>query len=75
MYADPAVPPVTADDMEKMDFEGTMKQLMEEMKGFTAEELMDQVHRRFDYRICRGCQARFIANPLGLPRVRPMGAN
>lgn len=75
VYADPSVPEMTAEEVEELDFEATMKQLMEEMKGFSAEELMDQVHRRFDYRICRGCQAKFIANPLGLPRGEPDGGD
>lgn len=75
VYADPSVPPATGEEAEELDLDATMKQLIEEMKGFTAEELMDQVHRRFDYRICRPCQAKFIANPLGLPRSKPTGAN
>jgi hypothetical protein len=39
------------------------------------EELQDQVHRRFEYKICRQCQVKFLANPLGKPRVKGVGPN
>ncbi len=66
VYADPSVPHI---DTESLGDEGAaMAELMDELKKYTSEELQDQVHRRFDYRICRGCQRDFIANPLGKPR-------
>ena len=70
VFADPSVPGVSAEELAEADFEGTMAALIEEMMGMSAEDLQDQVHRAFEFRICRGCHARFLVNPLGLPRVR-----
>lgn len=75
MFADPSMPPVTAEELEEMDFDGTLADLIEQMKHMTSEGLQDQVHRRFEYRLCRRCQMRFLVNPLGLPRVRKPGGN
>lgn len=74
VYADPSIPAMSSEELEDAD-PGEMARLLEEMKQYSAEELQDQVHRRFEYRICRGCQGRFIANPLGLPREGSMGKN
>jgi hypothetical protein len=68
VFADPEMPPVSAKDLAGRDFEREMAELVEEMKGMSAEELQDQVHRRFEYRICRMCQVRFLRDPLGPPR-------
>lgn len=70
VFADPAMPPVSAEEVEALDFDKTLAELLEQMKHLSAQELQDQVHRRFEYRICRACQIRFLANPLGKPRVR-----
>lgn len=75
VFADPSIPPVNTQDLDEMDSEKTLAQLMEEMKNMSADELQDQVHRRFEYRICRSCQIRFLANPLGQPRQRKIGEN
>lgn len=69
VFADPSVPPTTHEQMQSTDYEHEMAQLMKLMEGMSAEQLQDQVHRRFEYRICRPCQARFLANPLGKPRA------
>jgi hypothetical protein len=45
------------------------------MKGMSADELQDQVHRRFEYKLCRVCQMRFLVNPLGKPRGPGRAAN
>jgi hypothetical protein len=45
------------------------------MRHMSEAELQDRVHRRFEYRICRGCQIRFLANPLGKPREKGVGGN
>jgi hypothetical protein len=70
VFADPSLPAMDSQELQKHDYEKTMQDLLEEMKHLSADDLQDQVHRRFEYRICRGCQARFLANPLGLPRER-----
>src|SRR5439155_21232086 len=64
VFADPSLPPVTTDELEEKDFDQTFANLIEQMKSMTADDLQDQVHRRFEYRLCRGCQAKFLANPL-----------
>jgi hypothetical protein len=68
VFADPAMPPITEEEIEAMDLDRTMKELLKQMEGMTAEELQDQVHRRFEYKICRACQIRFLTNPLGKSR-------
>jgi hypothetical protein len=75
VYADPSMPPVDTEELEEKDLEKTLANLMDELKHYSAEELQDQVHRRFEYRICRACQMKFIANPLGQPRVMAPGKN
>ncbi len=75
VFADPQMPPMTTEEIEEMTSESAMQQLMEELSHLTAEELQDQVHRRFEYVICRPCQIRFLVNPLGLPRERPISHN
>jgi hypothetical protein len=76
VYADPSMPPLDTGELQEQDSERTMAELMAELKKYTADDLQDQVHRVFEYRICRACQGRFLANPLGKPRrERPPGAN
>jgi hypothetical protein len=75
VFADPEMPAVSSEEMAEADYQAAMKELMEQMKGLSAEELQDQVHRRFDFRICRTCQMRFLINPLGKPRQMRMGRN
>jgi hypothetical protein len=73
VFADPSVPPISTEDMEESDEK--IAELIQQMKGMSADDLQDQVHRRFQYHICRPCQRRFLANPLGLPRKRESGEN
>ena len=75
VFADTSVPPTTADELAGADFDEQVSELLEQMKGMSADELQDDVHRRFEYRICRPCQVRFLANPLGKPRKRRAGEN
>jgi hypothetical protein len=75
VYADPSTPAMSTEELEETDFDETLDQLMDEMKGMTADDLQDGVHRRFEYRICPACQRRFLANPLGKPRVARDGKN
>ena len=65
VVADPSVPDLTQDDLEEADFDRTMAELLDQMADATAEELEDSVAKRFEFRICRPCQARFNGNPLG----------
>ena len=75
LFADPTLPPVDSEELADKDFEKGMADLLEELGKYTTEELQDMVHRRFEYRLCRPCQLRFIANPLGLPRKVEAGRN
>ena len=75
IFAEPSMEPISTEEMEEMELDEEMKRLMEEMKGMTAEEIQDQVHRRFEFRVCRACQVRLVANPLGKPREKGEGRN
>jgi hypothetical protein len=75
VFAEPSVPDVSSDELEEADLERTIDQLIEQMKHLSADELQDQVHRRFEYRICSACQKKLLANPLGKPRDPRHGEN
>ncbi len=75
VFADPSMPPTTAEELAAADFDATMAALLEQMKHLTAEQLQDDVHRRFEYRLCRPCQRGFLLNPLGQPREPWAGRN
>src|SRR4051812_39662034 len=75
VFADPAIPPLSTEELEKTDFTGTLDKLMDEMKVMTADDLQDGVHRRFEFRLCPACQRRFLANPMGKPRDLRAGKN
>ena len=64
-----------ADQLQALDASATIAELMEQMKHLSADDLQDDVHRRFEYRLCRPCQRRFLANPLGKPREVRAGTN
>src|SRR5688572_18837334 len=75
VFADPQMPAVTSEEMEEADYQAAMAELMEQMKGMSADDLQDQVHRRFEFKLCRACQMRFLVNPLGKPRQARIGKN
>jgi len=75
IFADPSVPEMSTEELEEMDSDETFAKLIEQMKAMTADDLQDQVHRRFEYKLCPACQRRFLANPLGLPRTSSSGEN
>jgi len=75
VFADPSMPELCSQDLQEMDFDETFRQLIEQMKDMSAQELQDQVHRRFEYRLCPMCQREYLANPLGRPRARPPSHN
>src|SRR3954468_13587264 len=72
VFADPTVPPL---DTTQNAGEPTYQELIEQMKHMSAEELQDQVHRSFFFTLCSECHPKFLANPLGKPRQRKVGAN
>ncbi|HEY1921483.1 MAG TPA: hypothetical protein VGG44_01860, partial [Tepidisphaeraceae bacterium] len=67
--------PISTDDLAAADLESAVNDLLDEMGQMTAEELQDQIHRHFEFKICPACQPRFLANPLGKPRVAGMAQN
>src|SRR5215207_6566527 len=73
VFADPSAPSISTEDLEEADFDQTFAELIEEMKHLSADDLQDDVHRSFEYRICRPCQRKFLANPLGKPRENRAG--
>ncbi len=75
VFADPSLPELTAEEVAKLNFDQELKNLLEQMKHMSEEELQDQVHRRFEYKICRQCQVKFLVNPLGKPRRKTPGKN
>lgn len=68
VFADPSMPPTTDAALAATDFAAEIAGLVEQMQGMTADDLQDDVHRRFEYRVCRPCQRQVLANPLGKPR-------
>ena len=68
VFADPEMPGVSGEELAATDFDAEIEGLLEQMKGMSAEELQDQVHRRFEYKICATCHPKLLANPLGKPR-------
>jgi len=75
VFADPALPNMSTEELEMMDMDATFTKLLEQMKSMSADELQDQVHRRFEYRLCRECQKKFLSNPLGKPRALRIAEN
>ena len=70
VFADPAMPPIDTSHGPAPG-EG-VDDLLAQLSTATEEELQDQVFRRFEYRVCAGCQKAILKNPLGLPRGRKL---
>ena len=75
VFADPSLPQASAEELAAIDFDETYADLLDQMKHMTVDDLQDDVHRQFEYRICRPCQREFLANPLGKPRRVRAGTN
>jgi hypothetical protein len=75
VFADPAMPATSETALQATDFSAVITDLLSELNNYTVDELQDQVHRKYEYKICYACQARFLANPLGKPRVTPAANN
>lgn len=75
VFAEPATPPLSTAELADKGYEQTEADLVAAMKHLSADDLMDAVHRRFEYRLCPACQPRFLANPLGKPRGARVGEN
>lgn len=75
VFADPAMPAMTGEQLASADLQAEMDALIEQMKGMSPDDLQDDVHRRFEYRVCGTCRRKVLANPLGLPRGGRTGEN
>ena len=75
VFADPTLPDLDTHELDEWDADTTFAKLIEQMKHMTASELEDQVHRRFEFVLCRPCQREFLTNPLGKPRQQKIGEN
>ena len=75
VYADPTLPTISTEELDESDPEAKVADLLKEMEHLSADDLQDQVHRRFEFRVCARCQRGVIANPLGLPRRTREGEN
>lgn len=75
VFADPSMPPLSTEELAATDFDKTLEELVDQMEGMSEEELQDDVHRRFEYHVCRPCQRLILANPLGKPRKVRAGTN
>jgi hypothetical protein len=62
--ADPAPPVLSADDTEA-DVGTQIKAVLEKLQGLSAQEAMDQVHRRLTIHLCTPCYREWIENPTG----------
>src|SRR5947209_11751305 len=65
VFADPSMPPLSTEELAATDFDQTLEELVGQMEGMSEEKLQDDVHRRFEYHVCRPCQRLILANPLG----------
>ena len=75
IYADPAMQPMTSKELVETNFDQMATELIQQMNGMTAEQLQDDVHRLFEYRVCHPCQRLLLVNPLGRPRRTHDGHN
>lgn len=49
------------------NYKEELKKIMEKVKSLPANLLEEEIHREFEFIICRECKERFCANPLNLP--------
>lgn len=75
VFADPGMPPITDEQLAATDHERILSQLIAQIEQLSADELQDQVHRRFEFSLCPSCHRQFLSNPLGKPRRRSIGNN
>jgi hypothetical protein len=75
VFADPTLPSVSGEELEQTDFDQTFAELIKQMEDMSADDLQDDVHRRFEFKLCPRCQREFLRNPLGKPRKEARGVN
>jgi hypothetical protein len=60
--ADSSPPKITAEQLAAASVE-SMRELIDQMKDSSEQELMDQVYRRLVIHLCRPCYVIWIENP------------
>lgn len=76
VFADPAPEPITTGAKPgEAGYVESVEQVLTQLESYSADELQDQVARRFEYHVCRDCQELVLRNPLGLPRRRGVSPN
>jgi hypothetical protein len=63
-WADPTPPNITSEDLAA-DVSAEIDKLIEQMRGMSEQELMDQVYRRLTIHLCGACYKTWIENPTG----------
>ena len=64
-FADPTPPNISEADLEKADLDELMEQAIEQLRGMSEQEIMDQVYRRLTIHLCGRCYGDWIENPAG----------
>jgi hypothetical protein len=64
-FADPTAPEVSDDDLDAEAIERRLAQLYEQLQDISAQEALDQVHRRLTLHLCGPCYRGWIENPTG----------
>lgn len=68
VYADPEIPPMTAEQIASTNLDKTLAEVIEQARRMSADELQNGVYRRFEYRLCPPCHRRYLEDPLGKRR-------
>ena len=63
-FADPT-PPVLSDEDFQRDHRKEIARLLDQLRGLSEQELMDQVYRRLSLYLCGPCYRDWIENPTG----------
>ena len=61
-FADPTGPHITDADLDA-DIEAAIERILEELRGLSEAELMDQVDRRLTILLCGRCYRQWIVDP------------
>jgi len=61
-FADPTGPHITDADLDA-DIEAAIERILEELRGLSEAELMDQVYRRLTIHLCGRCYRQWIEDP------------
>ena len=61
--ADPTPPELSREDLDVADLDEAFRKTLEEMRGMSEQELMDQVYRRLTIHLCGPCYRIWIDNP------------